>query len=342
MIVGLAVSGRDRPLPDVHRIFGPFASAVPVRSAAAQDDERAEDFGEALRRIVAETEEARRHEDIVPRNGDGLPLTSQFFFTFLDFSVLASPQGQSLTVSWDDWDDGDSAFAPPSSATDVFLAVRPEGAGLRVTVRGSAAALSASALEDFARRCKTGSCGPSACATHTGRRLPGERWERWTPRWSDTCPHPATWRGWRVCPRALCNATTCARCCSPTARRACWRRSKRPWAGLVSSSDVSGSGPRLRRLAQRLRDLLRLGDVSREIAEELPPAAAAGYLAQPWLEGTLASCRVESLLHAADPELPLVHGLVDGSAALAYWEAVERAGVTAGPAAPAGPHRRAG
>ncbi|MDQ0945648.1 hypothetical protein [Streptomyces sp. V1I1] len=77
--------------------------------------------------------------------------------------------------------------------------------------------------------------------------------------------------------------------------------------------------------------LLHLGDLSREIAEELPPAAAAGYLAQPWLEGTLASCRVESLLHAADPELPLVHGLVDGSAALAYWEAVERAGVTAGP-----------
>lgn len=47
--------------------------------------------------------------------------------------------------------------------------------------------------------------------------------------------------------------------------------------------------------------------------------------------GNLASWRVESLLHAADPELPLVHGLVDGSAALAYWEAVERAGVTAGP-----------
>jgi hypothetical protein len=87
----------------------------------------------------------------VTRNGDGLPLMSQFFFTFLDFSVLASPQGPSLTVSWDDWDDRDSAFAPPSSATDVFLAVRPEGAGLRVTVRGSAAALSASGLEDFAQ-----------------------------------------------------------------------------------------------------------------------------------------------------------------------------------------------
>jgi predicted amino acid dehydrogenase len=77
--------------------------------------------------------------------------------------------------------------------------------------------------------------------------------------------------------------------------------------------------------------LLHLGDLSREMAEDLPAAAAAGYLAQPWLEGTLASCRVESLLRSAEPGLPLIHGLVDGAAALAYWEAVDRAGVTAGP-----------
>ncbi|MEK8144633.1 hypothetical protein NKH18_32055 [Streptomyces sp. M10(2022)] len=51
----------------------------------------------------------------------------------------------------------------------------------------------------------------------------------------------------------------------------------------------------------------------------LPAPAAAGYQAQPWIEGTLASCRTESLLHAADPGLPLVHGLVDEAAALAYW-----------------------
>jgi hypothetical protein len=55
------------------------------------------------------------------------------------------------------------------------------------------------------------------------------------------------------------------------------------------------------------------------------------------LPGTLASCRLESLLHAhlADPSsgtrLPLVHGLVDLPRALAHWDAAEAAGVRAAP-----------
>lgn len=77
--------------------------------------------------------------------------------------------------------------------------------------------------------------------------------------------------------------------------------------------------------------LLHVGRTDRQVAEDLPAVAAAGYLAQPWIEGTLASCRAESLLHAAGQELPLVHGLVDAGVSLAYWEAVERAGVSAAP-----------
>ena len=50
-----------------------------------------------------------------------------------------------------------------------------------------------------------------------------------------------------------------------------------------------------------------------------------------WLPGTIAPCRLESLLHAAHPELPLVHGLVDVRLALAHWRVMETAGVTAGP-----------
>ncbi|MEU2074854.1 amino acid adenylation domain-containing protein [Streptomyces sp. NPDC013489] len=73
------------------------------------------------------------------------------------------------------------------------------------------------------------------------------------------------------------------------------------------------------------------GSVERRTAPGLPPAVAAGYAARSWLPDTLASCRLESLLHAADPELPLVHGLVDARLALAYWRGVEAAGVTAGP-----------
>lgn len=524
LVVGLAVSGRDRPLPDVHRVFGPFATAVPVRPAAGQDGKRvAADFGEALRRIVAETEEARRHEDIVPRDVDGLPLTSQFFFTFLDFSVPATSHEQSLTVSWDD---GDSAFAPPSSATDVFLAVRPEGAGLRVTVRGSAAAFSSAALEDFARALQ------ERLARAVGRRgthrppgprktmdaalvgylpapghlarlaglpedsLPREHLRELlfadgAPRLLETVQTPLGRSGFVCVPlfadeldrdaglvahsaRAVSLASSLgARSVSlagmipsltgygfdvlrsvdgpaavttghaatvvsvvrtvhaaleatgqdladvdvafaglgsigASSLELLLSRATRPPRRLVLC-DVPGSGSRLRRLARRLQErgqagevevaesrpalpdavyeagllvtavsgsgtvldvdrlapgtvvvddsfphcfdtgralarmrerrdvlvlgggLLHLGELSREVAEGLPAPAAAGYLAQPWIEGTLASCRVESLLHAADPELPLVHGLVDGTAALAYWEAVEHAGVTAGP-----------
>lgn len=547
VVVGLAVSGRDRPLPDVHRIFGPFATAVPVRPSIARGDERSGDFDASLRRVVAEVEEARRYEDIVPRNADGLPLTSQFFFTFLDFSVLESPNGQALTVSWDD---GDSAFAPPSSATDVFLAARPEGTGLRVTVRGSAAAFSPATLEDFARALQerlAHAVNPSAVAPftaqshavnpraenpHDASRPSGPRETRETmdaalvgylpapghlarlaglpedalrrddlrrmlfpdgaPRLLETVRTPLGRSGFVCVPlfsdelardpglvahtaRAVSLASSLgARCVSlagmipsltgygfdvlrstnlgpaavttghaatvvsvvrtvhaaldatgqdladldvafvglgsigASSLELLLSRAARPPRRLLLC-DAPGSGPRLRQLARRLtkcgragavevmesrpalpdavygagllvtavsspvalldvdrlqpgtvvvddsfphcfdtgralarmRDrqdvlvlgggLLHLGDLSRETAEGLPAAAAAGYLAQPWLEGTLASCRVESLLHAADPQLPPVHGLVDETTALAHWEAVERAGVTAGP-----------
>ncbi|MBW5423854.1 amino acid adenylation domain-containing protein, partial [Streptomyces sp. BG9H] len=149
LVVGLAVSGRDRPLPDVDRIFGPFAAAVPVRPSAVP-----EDFGDALRQLVKEAQAARTHESVVPRRADGLPLTSQFFFTFLDFSALTAANGPAPTASHApalavSWDDADSAFAPPSAATDVFMAVRPDGDGLRVTVRGAAEAFTAPGLDGF-------------------------------------------------------------------------------------------------------------------------------------------------------------------------------------------------
>ncbi|MFJ9663539.1 amino acid adenylation domain-containing protein [Streptomyces sp. NPDC101219] len=153
LVVGLAVSGRDdRAVPDVHRVFGPFASAVPVRAAPSPDRPLPDaDFGRALRRVAAAAEEARAQEEVpAPHHPDGLPLTAQFFFTFLDFAALAPAGDSVLRVSWDAGD-GASAFLPPSSATDVFMAVRPEEDGLRVTVRGSAAAFSAGALEAFAR-----------------------------------------------------------------------------------------------------------------------------------------------------------------------------------------------
>jgi amino acid adenylation domain-containing protein len=528
LIVGLAVSGRDRALPDVHRVFGPFAAAVPVRPAQDAEGPLPDaDFGGALRRIVAEAEEARAHEDVVPRHSGGLPSTSQFFFTFLDFAALAPLDDGALRVSWED---GDSTFLPPSSATDVFMAVRPEGEGLRVTVRGSAAAFSAAALDDFAGsvrrrlvRAAAGAGGGAALPRPGKRRevvdaalvgylpapdhlarlagLPGGSLPRadlrallfpdGAPRLLETVRTPLGRSGFVCLPlfadelgrdaglvghtaRAVSVAASLgARCVSlagmvpsltgygfdvlrfgqhPAAVttghaatvvsvvrtvHAALEATGRDLAdldvafaglGSIGASslelllaladrpprrlllcDVRGSAPRLRELGRRLRrrglagdvevaetqgvlpdaahgadllvtavsgasavldvdrlrpgavvvddsfphcfdtdralarmrargdvlilggGLLHVGRTEREAAAGLPDVAASGYLAQPWIEGTLASCRTESLLHSAGHELPLVHGLVDAAVARAHWEAVERAGITAAP-----------
>ncbi|MEV2232161.1 amino acid adenylation domain-containing protein [Streptomyces phaeochromogenes] len=524
LILGLAVSGRDRPLPDVHRIFGPFAAAVPVRPGAAAGQESAEGhFGDALRRIVAEAEEARTHDDVLPRHANGLPVTSQFFFTFLDFSALAAPNGGALTVSWED---ADCAFAPPSTATDVFMAVRPDGDGLRVTLRGSASAFSPPALDGFAHSIRARLTRAASPEPAVRRQKPRETMDAalvgylpapdhlarlaglpdgalpraelrtmlfpdGAPRLLETVETPLGRSGFVCVPlfadelgrdpglvrhtgRAVSLASSLgARCVSlagmipsltgygfdvlssvegaaavttghaatvvsvvKTVQTALDATGQKladldvAFVGLgsIGSSslelllagatrpprrlllcDVRGSGPRLTELARSLRErgladevevvesrqalpeavygadllvtaisgsaavldvdrlrpgttviddsfphcfdtaralarmrerqdvlvlgggLLHIGRTHREPAEGLPATAAAGYLAQPWIEDTLASCRTESLLRAALPELPLVHGLVDQETAHAYARAVDRAGVTAAP-----------
>jgi predicted amino acid dehydrogenase len=45
----------------------------------------------------------------------------------------------------------------------------------------------------------------------------------------------------------------------------------------------------------------------------------------------LASCQLESVLQAADPQLPLIRGLVDPAGAQRYWTAARAAGLKAGP-----------
>ncbi|MFI2376278.1 amino acid adenylation domain-containing protein [Streptomyces sp. NPDC018964] len=526
LVVGLAVSGRDGALPDAHRIFGPFAGAVPVRPAGAADAPLTEgEFGDALRRIVAEAEEARAHEDVVPRHADGLPVTSQFFFTHLDFAALA-PRGDGVLRV--EWEAADSMFLPPSSATDLFMAVRPDGDGLRVTVRGSAAAFSPDALDGFVRSVRgrlvraagnrrvvvpppgkrrgtmdAALVGYLPAPEHLARLagLPEAALPRAEmrallfpdggPRLLETVRTPLGRSGFVCVPlfadelgrgaslvdhtaRAVSLAASLgARCVSlagmiPSltgygfdvlrhrrypaavttghaatvvsvvkAVHAALDATGRDLAdlevafaglGSIGASslelllslaarpprrlllcDVRGSGPRLRELGRRLRErglageveaveaqrmlpdavhaadllvtavsgatavldvdrlrpgavvvddsfphcfdtgralarmrergdvlvvgggLLHVGGTGREVADDLPAAAAAGYLAQPWIEGTLASCRAESLLRASDDRLPLVHGLVDAAVARAHWDAVEEAGVTAAP-----------
>ncbi|MEV6634975.1 amino acid adenylation domain-containing protein [Actinoplanes sp. NPDC051470] len=70
--------------------------------------------------------------------------------------------------------------------------------------------------------------------------------------------------------------------------------------------------------------LLDCGETTRRSAPGLPAVTAQ-------LPRTLASCQLESLLHAAQPGLPLVTGPVDPEQAAAYWYALDAAGVRAAP-----------
>ncbi|NUT28074.1 MAG: amino acid adenylation domain-containing protein [Streptomyces sp.] len=85
--------------------------------------------------------------------------------------------------------------------------------------------------------------------------------------------------------------------------------------------------------------LLAVDSTRPRLSEDLPSLANTGFATRSGIPGTLASCRLESLLHAhlmdegGRPRsgLPLIHGLVDLPRALAHWDAAEAAGVRSAP-----------
>ncbi|WP_404951095.1 amino acid adenylation domain-containing protein [Streptomyces sp. ARC12] len=552
LVLGLAVSGRDHSLPDAHRVFGPFATAVPLRPAGpASGRSDGTGFEDDLRRVAAEAAEARAYEGPLPLLSNGLPMTGQFFFTYLDFSALGPESGRTLTVTREG---GDSVYTPPPSGTDVFLAAGPDGGRLRITIRAAASAFAPEALAAFADSVRDGLAHAAASAVPgpgrpvgTGRPgrdqrldaalvgylpspadlarlagLPEEALPReqvrtllfpgGRPRLLETLSTPLGRSGFVCVPlfadelapgddllghttrgvelasslgaRAVSLAgmipsltgygfdvlravgTTGAVTTVPTgpadhtgsaapatpvvttghaatvvsvvrtvhaaldatgqqlgaltvafvglgsigssSLELLLTRAQQPPARLLLC-DVPGSGPRLKELAEDLLErglvesvevvesgqglpdavydarlivaavsgggalldidrlapgttvvddsfphcfdtsraigrmdrakdvlvvgggLLSAGPAERRVAEGLPAAAAAGYLAQPMVPDTIASCRLESLLHASGADVPLVHGPVDAATGLAYWEAAEATGIRAAP-----------
>ncbi|MFF6910679.1 amino acid adenylation domain-containing protein [Streptomyces sp. NPDC012389] len=561
LVLGLAVSGRDHSLPDAHRVFGPFATAVPLRPTgpdAGRPSEAA--FEDDLRRIVAEATAAQVHEGPVPSLPNGLPLASQFFFTYLDFSALGPESGRTLTVGRED---GDSEYTPPPVGTDVFLAVGLDAGRLRLTVRASASAFTSEDLAEFAGRMRDGLMHAVAAPVPEQRRagslnvpsqgalpslsplpnplpspLPNgagreqEREQRMDAALIGYLPSPAHLARLARLPEASLPREELRTLLFPDGRPRLLETLSTPLgrsgfvcvplfadelapgdtllghtargvdlasslgarsvslAGMIPSltgygfdvlravgatgsttavttghaatvvsvvktvhaaldatgqelgaltvafvglgsigssslelllgqapvpparlllCDVPGSGPRLKELADRLRErgladavdvlesggglpdavygarlivaavsgggalldvdrlepgttvvddsfphcfdtgraigrmarakdvlvvgggLLSIGTVERQVADGLPAAAVAGYLAQPSLPDTIASCRLESLLHASGTDVPLVRGPVGATTGLAYWAAAEATGTRAAP-----------
>ncbi|WP_066366924.1 hybrid non-ribosomal peptide synthetase/type I polyketide synthase [Herbidospora mongoliensis] len=113
LMLGVAVTGRDTAPPDAHLVFGPYASAVPVRLSSGNQ-----------REVAAEIAAARL------RNTPDIR-AAQFFFSYLDFTALGPLEGAELSLTWD----LDAEIAPVGAET--FLAVRPTEDGLRVILRAT-------------------------------------------------------------------------------------------------------------------------------------------------------------------------------------------------------------
>ncbi|WP_434740470.1 amino acid adenylation domain-containing protein [Micromonospora sp. SH-82] len=192
LVVGLALTGRDHALPDLHRVFGPCATMLPLRLGGTGG------FVEHLAGVTAEVTAARRYDDppsiaaAVPTAATGVPLGTQFFFSFLDFDALgvAAPPadggpGQDDHPRLDLDGDDESELAPPPLGTDLFLTARPGPDGLRVVLRGSPGAVTPAELGRIADRLRadlTTAADPADDRrtagdrrTADGRRTPGDR-----------------------------------------------------------------------------------------------------------------------------------------------------------------------
>ncbi|MEV6813078.1 amino acid adenylation domain-containing protein [Micromonospora sp. NPDC051296] len=180
LVVGLALTGRDHPLPDLHRIFGPCAAMLPLRLGGSAG------FAEQLARVAAEVAAARRHDDppsiaaAVPAGPGGTPAGAQFFFSFLDFAALGAPPPTAagapssaaagagtdrLSLDWDE----ESELTPPPLGTDLFLTARPGADGLRVTLRGSPNAVTRAELGRLADRLRADLTAAAADSPPVGR-----------------------------------------------------------------------------------------------------------------------------------------------------------------------------
>ncbi|MDQ4076671.1 MAG: condensation domain-containing protein, partial [Chloroflexota bacterium] len=142
LVVGTAVAGRDYPLPDLMKIFGSFATILPVRISL-------DDHDSLLRQssIVGDLfDKARAHKRAprqIARLADaGVPLTAlnglQFLFSFMDFEKIHEPQSDYLDVRWDL---SQTEMQPPRLGTDLVLSGRALAGNLRLSFTAGAHAM---------------------------------------------------------------------------------------------------------------------------------------------------------------------------------------------------------
>ena len=120
LVIGVATTGREYPLPDLNRLFGPCVGAITISPTPGST------FDADLRHTVDAMTAARDKE----ANG-----TIDAFFTYLDFGALTrtTEPTDGLTAEWEPGTELD----PPAAGTDFFLAARPTAQGLLLTIRAA-------------------------------------------------------------------------------------------------------------------------------------------------------------------------------------------------------------
>lgn len=149
LVIGTAHAGRDLDLPDIDRIIGCFATALPIRITHPTQD-RMESVRDLLQPVAQAFRAAYLHAlppaeitqilatTINPQTSELAAITAtgaQFFFTFLDFDALGALTSQTLTL---DWQASETEINPPLGATEILLAVRVVNNTLQFTLQAAA------------------------------------------------------------------------------------------------------------------------------------------------------------------------------------------------------------
>lgn len=133
LVVGSAIAGRDLPLPDIMRIFGAFATALPLRLHLSETswDEQVQQVAHAFQAARAHTLSPRRIAQLMhPQTPLTAALGAQFLFSYMDFTTVGPLHSNTLQVRWTE---SQTELQPPTLAADLLLSGRRLDGQLRLS-----------------------------------------------------------------------------------------------------------------------------------------------------------------------------------------------------------------
>lgn len=146
LVVGSAIAGRDEPLPDIMRIFGAFATALPLRVHLVEEGWAAQVQGvaQAFQSARAHTLSPRRIAQLMhPQTPLTAALGAQFLFSYMDFTALGPLHSDTLQMRWEA---SQTELQPPTLAADLVLTGRKVAGQLRLLFTAPAAAMTAAQM----------------------------------------------------------------------------------------------------------------------------------------------------------------------------------------------------